>query len=864
MKYIEEKKFMRSLQDLDRKGGQFSKVANKVFAFRGKLDIDEDPFKGFKSTKHGENRIKYCRKYDLGNGCRLITVAKDGICFLLYAGTHDDCDKWLERNRGFTPSVNGDGNIIETFQSNNLDPSVRIIGNSDFSHGRLFERLEDEDFEFLIEGVPRKIVRNMEALESINEEDEIYKVLKSIEDENRRTAIYDTFVKLRQGDIKAAANRVASLRGDIVSPGPDTEIKDSDDFRVITTNSLRESEQFEYYIRKADYKDWMMFMHPEQQRMATAEFSGPTKLTGVSGSGKTCIIVKRSITLAERYPDGKILVLTLNRPLAGLIQDLVLNCCAFPEVRDRIKVVPFFELCQEFLGEFEPENKNIYDDQTWKTKQHIDDVWREYYRLECNNRDAKCMLPVHDSLISQDINAERYIREEFDWIRSAMSYNQREQYLDIERSGRSYPLLKEFRSMLLDGLKKWEKKMREVGITDYLGVATALYHYREELQQKYRCILIDECQDFGTIELQLVKTLAEDGPDNLFFCGDAAQHVSWKHQSFKGAGISLPGARSRKIDQNYRNSRDILKLAYEILYKNLTEEMMEKKDFEILDPKFANFSGPKPLRLKAGLLEDEIAYAVAYARLELARSEFEGYPNRKACIAICGYTLQQIQELGRRNDLPVLEGTLSVEKESLFLSDLEQTKGFEFDLVCIVNVSKGIIPNPATPPREQFRDLSKLYVAMTRAKLKLILSYSGDPSPYLEFNNADEYFHSEMWEDFFCEEEILKLGVPPDLDELHEKHLRDDLPSFDNMKIEEFLYASQARGLSLRLIGKLRDLVEGKSRKKGNSLVKWRTLSEVVKGAIEYPDQARKHFGLAPYKEFYELVERLGLYQKVF
>lgn len=854
MKYIEGKKFVRSLQDLDRKGGQFSKVANKIFAVIGKLDIDEDPFKGLKATKHGESRIKSCRKYDLGNGCRLITVNKDGNCFLLYAGSHDDCDRWLERNRGFTPSVNKDGNIIETFQSNNLDPSVRIIGNSDFSHGRLFEKLEDEDFDFLVEGVSRRIVRNIEALESINEEEEIYRVVKDVEDEGRRKSIYDTFVKLRQGDIKAAANCVASLRGDIVSPEPDTEIKDSEDFHVITTNSPRELEQFEYYIRNADYRDWMMFMHPEQQRMATAEFSGPTKLTGVSGSGKTCIVVKRAITLAERYPDGKILVLTLNRPLAGLIQDLVLSCCAFPKVRDRIKVVPFFELCQEFLGEFEPKNKNIYDDQTWKTKEHIDDVWREYYRLELNNRGAECMLPVHDSLISQGIDAERYIREEFDWIRSAMSYNQRERYLDIERSGRSYPLLKEFRSMLLNGLEEWEDKMRDVGITDYLGVATALYHHRDKLQPNYRCILIDECQDFGTIELELVVVLAEDGPDNLFFCGDAAQHVSWKHQSFKGAGIFLPGARSRKIDQNYRNSRNILQVAYEILCNNLTEEMIEKEDFEILDPKFANFSGPMPLRLKADLLEDEIAYATAYAR-----SELEGYPNRKACIAICGYTLQQIQELGNRNNLPVLEGTLSIEKESLFLSDLEQTKGFEFDLVCIVNASKGVIPNPATPSHEQFRDLSKLYVAMTRAKLKLILSYSGDPSPYLEFNKADEYFRSEIWEDSFGKEKILKLGVPPDLDELHEKHLRDDLPSFGNMKVEEFLYTPQARKLSLRLIRKLRDLVRGKSRNKKNPLIKWRKLSEIVEKGIKYPNEARKHFGPA-YEEFQELVERLDLH----
>ena len=850
-KYIEAKKFMRSLQTLYDKGGPFKRAAEKILAVRKKLDT-EDPFKGLRFTKHGESRIKNCVKYDLLGGCRLITVVESGYCYFLYAGSHGDCHKWLNNNRGYVPSVDKGGKLVETFQSDNLDPSVRIEGESDFSYGKLFEKLQDVDFDFLVEGIPRRIVRRIEELESINGDEEIYETVKDIEDEDKQNAIYDVFVKLRQGDIKAASNRVACLRGDVVSPRPETEVKSGEDFHVIPTDSIKESEQFEHYIRTADYKDWMMFMHLEQEQIATDEFAGPTKLIGVSGSGKTCIVVKRAITLAERYPDGDILVLTLNHPLAALIQDLVLNCCAFPDVRNRIKVVSFFELCQEFLGEFEPENKKLYDDQTWKTKEHIDDVWREYYRLELNNRDAECMLPVHDSLISQGIDAERYIREEFDWIRSAVSPSQRNRYLRIERSGRWYSLSKRLRSMLLEGLQKWEEKMLDIGITDYLGVATALYHHRDKLQPKYRCILIDECQDFGTIELELVVALAEDGSDNLFFCGDAAQHVSWKHQSFKDAGISLPGARSKKIDQNYRNNRNILRAAYQILYNNLTEEMIEKEDFEILDPKFANFGGPKPLRLEADSLMDEIAYAIAYAR-----SELKDYSNRKACIAICGYSLQQIQEFGKRYNLPVLEGMLSIDRESLFLSDLEQTKGFEFDLMCIVNASSGVLPNLATPPHEQFRDLSKLYVAMTRAKLQLILSHSGISSPYLDGNKMDEYFRSEVWSDYFREGEVKELDVPPDLDQLHEEHLGEKLPSFDKMKIEEFLYTPQAHGLPPRLIKKLRELVGGKLQEEGNS-VKWCLLSEVAKDAIEHPENARKRFGPKTYKEFQELIEHLG------
>lgn len=51
------------------------------------------------TTKHGELRIKGCMKYDLGSGYRLVTLKAEGALFVLFAGTHDDCHRWIENNR---------------------------------------------------------------------------------------------------------------------------------------------------------------------------------------------------------------------------------------------------------------------------------------------------------------------------------------------------------------------------------------------------------------------------------------------------------------------------------------------------------------------------------------------------------------------------------------------------------------------------------------------------------------------------------------------------------------------------------------------------------------------------------------------
>lgn len=54
-------------------------------------------------TRYGEARIKGCRKYNLGAGYRLITLKQGSNLYLLFVGTHDECDRWIENNREHLP-----------------------------------------------------------------------------------------------------------------------------------------------------------------------------------------------------------------------------------------------------------------------------------------------------------------------------------------------------------------------------------------------------------------------------------------------------------------------------------------------------------------------------------------------------------------------------------------------------------------------------------------------------------------------------------------------------------------------------------------------------------------------------------------
>jgi hypothetical protein len=850
MKFYFTCEFSAGLPDLARRGGPFQRAAEKVDALIGRIRReDPEPLKPLSTTNHGESRIKHCVKYDLTSACRLITVQDQERCFLLYVGVHEDAEKWLKTNKGKEFGLNDKSQIVEVDQpSASYDGSESLVRHRRFSKGFLFERLNDELYDRLICNLPNRTRRILESLTSIDE-DKLCAAAETIQDHELKAVILDVFILLINSDVAGAERRAHFYLGDLTDWSkidPATVVVDSEFLKELGSGTAEYPSFLRRFAECSNYKDWMLFMHPDQEDIAFKDFNGPAKLLGVSGSGKTCIVVQRAIHLAKKYPEKRILVVTLNHPLAQLIDELV-SQLADPNHRQYIVVKPFFSVCQELLHYFEPENKRLYENVTWKSGEHIDEIWREYYRGELNNNDAHVMQPVHDSLISRSINAEYYLREEFDWIRSAFPQSRRKEYLSVDRQGRTIQLQAQQRELLLKGLDGWENKMKHVGVTDYLNISTALYRHLDLLEPHYRCILIDESQDFGNIEFSIARKLVTEGENDLFFCGDAAQKVSTKYQNMKEAGIQLHGSRSKKITRNYRNSKEILEVASSILVENMTEDMLLSEDFEILDPEYASFFGSSPVLMKGMDLENEIASAFGYLKQELKSGQ-------KSCISIAGFSMHEVEVFAEKIGVPALNGCAGLSNSPIVLSDLEQTKGFEFDFMCILNCSDGVIPNPQVPVEEHFRELSRLYVAMTRAKLELVMSFSGIPSRL--FKKSSDFLIEDEWSSYL-EAPVARIGRPKKLaGTVHQE----DMPQRPiEMTGEQFLYREEAIGLSPELVQFLREKVDGKGLVSGSlnsrtmRRTKWRTVGDLLedltnltisehKVSAKLTDELVKHF----------------------
>ena len=794
--YFRTKHFDRAL-NAAKLGGPSRRPAMKVSAVLGSLG-DENPFAGLKLTNHGETRIAKCLKYDLSDGWRLVTVQDDRTCGFIFLGDHEDVDRFLEQQKGSRFGVR-DGKLVAVPGAGLAALESRFSGNAGGVPQRLIDLLgADEDY--VLEGLPIRALRKIDALDSNSTANDIFDAVTEIANEKSRTFVLDVLGLLSAGNEEGWNARIAYERGEIVdseAADPDRTImvEEGDQIRGIIVGSP----EYEKYIaaieRDSPWHDWFLYLHPEQEKVVRRDYEGPAQLSGVSGSGKTCVLVRRAVRLAENET-ASVLILTLNRSLAGMLRKLVRASAAESEL-SRIEVISFFDLARNLLIELEPASQNSLEERTWKLAEHVDEVFREYFRRWLNNDDAKVMGTLQRQLTARKILSEAYLREEFDWVRSAVPAADRSQYLTMERTGRRVPILEERRADVLAGLKGWERKMRQVGVVDYLALTNALLERLDSISPRYDHILIDEAQDFGTTELSIVRKLVAAGPNDIFLCGDIAQTVLPKHRSLAKAGLQL-GARDR-ILQNYRNSREILRAAHSLLISNLDESLFEDDGLELLDPKFANFSGPAPLALCAESLELEIAYARTYAHTRLAAGV------KSVCIVIAGYTARDVDGFAIRCGVESLNGLYDPLESPLVFSDLEQTKGYEFETLIVVNCRNGVLPATGAPDEEAYRQGCKLYVAMTRARRELILSFSGEASPWLA--SVSDTIAVEEWSN--CEEldPDLIAGVPEVLPDQENEPVDNSLGELTGL---EYLFTDNALGLSIEAQEKLEALVDGR------------------------------------------------------
>ena len=334
------------------------------------------------------------------------------------------------------------------------------------------------------------------------------------------------------------------------------------------------------------------------------------------------------------------------------------------------------------------------------------------------------------------IDASRYLREEFTLVRSAFSAPERtQQYANFDRAGRSVPLLPKLRADVLRLLLFYEEYMLAGGVLDVLGLTQSVLPLSREIralppEKRFRCLLVDEFQDFSTLDLRVLQLIPTAEENGLFLAGDTVQKILVKRLKLTEVGLERGNAKHIQIRKNYRNSRQILKAAGKLANTYGKIAGKNGEEIEVLDPELAVRETTLPTVLKTN---HQIKKAWEVARECMSDGKTQAWT---ICIVTANPDKIPIREILRFKPSDVraeeLTGDYIRKPEVMVVSTLNDVKGFEFNMVLVVGCNEGDCPAAGVPQDEVWRDALRLYVAMTRARDQVFLFFDSAPSPFLE------------------------------------------------------------------------------------------------------------------------------------
>ncbi len=340
------------------------------------------------------------------------------------------------------------------------------------------------------------------------------------------------------------------------------------------------------------WEKWIVFLHPGQRALVEAQFSGPVRVAGSAGTGKTVVALHRARHLAQA-PDARVLLTTFSDPLAlALERRLHILTGDASEVVPRITVASFEGIAQELYQLAFGRKPPIAPD----------DFVRSLLLKGAESADMKGVT-------------ERFLVSEWTHVVDAWQVKSAEAYAEVPRLGRKGRLGARQRDRLWP---VFEHVLRELGARGFETKASVFHaltaHYGVKSDKPFTHVVVDEAQDLGVPELRFMRAIAPDGPDALFFTGDLGQRIFQQPFSWKGLGVDVQG-RSVTLMVNYRTSHQIRQAADRLLGASVAD--VDGRE-ESRRGTVSVFNGPEPIISVFDTPEQEGAAVAAFIESALA------------------------------------------------------------------------------------------------------------------------------------------------------------------------------------------------------------------------------------------------------
>ncbi len=290
----------------------------------------------------------------------------------------------------------------------------------------------------------------------------------------------------------------------------------------------------------------------DKQQEAVEYTEGPLLILAGAGSGKTRVLTHRVGHLIENgVPPYNILAITFTNKAAGEMRERVNNLLSGP-VADKVFVSTFHSMCVRLLRR---------------------DIDKLGYARDFTIYDTDDQRTLIKGCIKKlGLDAKMYRERAFAGIISA-NKNQMISAEDFEDEAADF-----YDRNAAKIYAEYEKELKSNNALDFddllIKTVELFNNFPEVLsywQERFRYIMVDEYQDTNNVQFELVRMLA-DRYKNLCVVGDDDQSI----YKFRGANIenilnfekAFPGAKTIKLEQNYRSTKSILRAANEMIKNN--------------------------------------------------------------------------------------------------------------------------------------------------------------------------------------------------------------------------------------------------------------------------------------------------------
>lgn len=497
---------------------------------------------------------------------------------------------------------------------------------------------------------------------------------------------------------------------------------------------IEDNDELRRVIEGGDFAAWRIFLHPEQRKYVDADFSGPFRLSGGAGTGKTVVAIHRARRLSRANPDARIILTTYNATLAqGLRADLI---ALDPDVR----IAPNPGDPGVYVGGIDALGKAVLDRtprdfinaacsvvfgrsgiEFGPKRTASDAVWREVAQGVDSGLDAKLATPS-------------FLESEYVSVVLANRITTLEEYAKVARPGRGVRLSRPQRIgvwKLVEAYRRHSQMDETISFPELLALAAEGLRTETEKFGRYLAdhVVVDEAQDLHATHWALLRALVPEGPNDLFIAEDSHQRIYGSPIVLSRFGIKIVG-RSRRLTLNYRTTAQNLRFAVGVLsgadYTDLEQGEEKTSDYR------SARNGPLPELVACENQTAELDTVAAKIKSWLQEGDVE--PESIAVLVRSQDERDRfVRGLGERGvSVRPVDRSAPTSGQPLVMT-MHRAKGMEFSRVILSGADDRHVPSPATlrnvPDEERvealLRERSLLYVASSRARDALVVTWSG-------------------------------------------------------------------------------------------------------------------------------------------